>query len=239
MMTSIFQQELCDMQVRLGSALFGWLGQLTNNSYSRVTGLCANHAVLGAFSPFTSAVAFSFTPLMSVLLSIRRWLSTAGRVWGLRADHFRPFPDEGQWRVLAPEVPSVRCVPATAHRHLLLQRHKAVLQERLPTVRTLLCIHGLGLCGPSQPVAQSKRKEYKLGCFCLFEGAFYANLTLSTFYNLAFLLLFSPSTLFSAWKEGSAFLFIFYGLHFSICTLTPKRCLIYLFLKGVYSWFIK
>lgn len=53
MMTSIFQQELCDMQVRLGSALFGWLGQLTNNSYSRVTGLCANHSrSFGSILPF-------------------------------------------------------------------------------------------------------------------------------------------------------------------------------------------
>lgn len=53
MMTSIFQQELCDMQVRLGSALFGWLGHLTNNSYSRVTGLCANHSrSFGSILPF-------------------------------------------------------------------------------------------------------------------------------------------------------------------------------------------
>lgn len=54
---------------------------------------------------------------------------------GLRSHHLGPLPAEGGRSLLARGMPAVRRLPAAARRHLLLQRHQTVLQERLPAVR--------------------------------------------------------------------------------------------------------
>lgn len=97
------------------------------------------------------------------LLSIRRGLS-AGRVRGLRPDHLRPLLDAGQRRLLARGVLAVRRVPAAAHRHLLLQRHQTVLQERLPAVRPTSSLHTPSSVWPARPSARRNIREKEM-CF--------------------------------------------------------------------------
>ena len=59
-----------------------------------------------------------------------------GPVRGLPSEHLGALPHARGRRVVARAVPTVRRVPPAAQQHVLLQRHEALLQGGLPTVRS-------------------------------------------------------------------------------------------------------
>lgn len=74
------------------------------------------------------------------LWAFRQRLSPSVRVWRMPAPHLRPFLDAGQRLVVAWGVFAVHRVSAAPYYQLLLQREEALLQTRLPTVRTILSL---------------------------------------------------------------------------------------------------
>lgn len=81
------------------------------------------------------------------LWAFRQRLSPSVRVWRMPAPHLRPFLDAGQRLVVAWGVFAVHRVSAASYYQLLLQREEALLQTRLPTVRTILSFSGrFGWC---------------------------------------------------------------------------------------------
>lgn len=77
------------------------------------------------------------------LWAVRQRLSPSVRVWRMPAPHLRPFLDAGQRLVVAWGVFAVHRVSAASYYQLLLQREEALLQTRLPTVRTIRSFYGL------------------------------------------------------------------------------------------------